>query len=79
MKVHKFYIVGAALVLGMYACTVDKELEYSHDGDISFSANVGKMRSRVLNNQWEGDEQIGVSLGRIQPLSKLIPLQRMVQ
>lgn len=42
MKVHKFYIVGAALVLGMYACTVDKELEYSHDGDISFSANVGK-------------------------------------
>lgn len=63
MKVHKFYIVGAALVLGMYACTVDKELEYSHDGDISFSANVGKMRSRVLNNQWEGDEQIGVSLG----------------
>lgn len=62
MKVHKFYIVGAALVLGMYACTVDKELEYSHDGDISFSANVGKMRSRVLNNQWEGDEQIGVSL-----------------
>lgn len=63
MKIHKFYIVGAALVLGMYACTVDKELEYSHDGDISFSANVGKMRSRVLNNQWEGDEQIGVSLG----------------
>lgn len=63
MKVHKFYIVGAVLVLGMYACTVDKELEYSHDGDISFSANVGKMRSRVLNNQWEGDEQIGVSLG----------------
>lgn len=63
MKVHKFYIVEAALVLGMYACTVDKELEYSHDGDISFSANVGKMRSRVLNNQWEGDEQIGVSLG----------------
>lgn len=63
MKVHKFYIVGAALVLGMYACTVDKELEYSHNGDISFSANVGKMRSRVLNNQWEGDEQIGVSLG----------------
>lgn len=63
MKVHKFYIVGAALVLGMYACTVDKELEYSHDGDISFSANIGKMRSRVLNNQWEGDEQIGVSLG----------------
>ena len=50
------------IVLGLVSC--NNNIESIRIGnDMLFSAKVDHYSSRVTNNQWDGDELIGVSLG----------------
>lgn len=61
MKAYNLFL--SLLVLGTISCSTDNTLESNHHNEMSFSAGVGNFTSRVMNNQWEGDELIGVSVG----------------
>lgn len=50
------------IVLGLVSCNDNIE-SISIGNDMLFSAKVDHYSSRVTNNQWDGDELIGVSLG----------------
>ena len=61
MKAYNLYL--SLLILGITSCSTENNLENNYNNDMSFSAGVGNYTSRVMNNQWEGDELIGVSVG----------------
>ncbi|WP_303913856.1 fimbrillin family protein [Bacteroides mediterraneensis] len=61
MKLYNLCI-GLA-TLGIISCSTENNLENSENESIKFSAGIGNFTSRVANNQWEGGEIIGVSIG----------------
>ena len=50
--------------LVLVSCADETGLDNSRErGDIVFSAQIGKAVSRITNNQWDGDELVGIKVG----------------
>ncbi len=65
INIHNCYIgLMAVMSLVLVSCADETGLDNSRErGDIVFSAQIGKAVSRITNNQWDGDELVGIKVG----------------